>query len=68
MALPKRRHSKSRRNKSRTHQKLKRHSLSLCPQCKTPKLPHRVCTVCGYYKGTKFLEFKEEKAKKKEKK
>ncbi len=67
MPLPKRRHSKSRRDKSRTHLKLKKNNLSLCPQCKTIKMPHRICPVCGYYKGIKFIEFKDEKKEKKTK-
>lgn len=68
MPNPKKRHTKTRRDKSRTHQKLEKNSLSVCPQCKTPKMPHRICPVCGYYKGVKFIEFKDEKENKKEKK
>ncbi|MFH0839225.1 MAG: 50S ribosomal protein L32, partial [Candidatus Omnitrophota bacterium] len=37
-----------------------------CPQCKTPKMPHRVCPVCGYYKKTKYIEFKDETKEKKQ--
>ncbi|MFH0839274.1 MAG: 50S ribosomal protein L32 [Candidatus Omnitrophota bacterium] len=66
MPLPKRRHTKTRRDKSRTHQRLKTNSLSICPQCKTPKMPHRVCPVCGYYKKTKYIEFKDETKEKKQ--
>ncbi len=59
MALPKRRHSKSRTNKRRTHQKLSSPNVTLCPQCSEPKLPHRVCLNCGMYKGKTVLEVKE---------
>ncbi|MFH2012213.1 MAG: 50S ribosomal protein L32 [Pseudomonadota bacterium] len=59
MALPKRRHSKSRRDKRRTHQKLSLPQVVLCPQCNEPKLPHRVCLSCGTYKGKTVLEIKE---------
>jgi len=59
MALPKRRHSKSRRDKRRTHQKLSLPQVILCPQCNEPKLPHRVCLACGTYKGKTVLEVKE---------
>ncbi|MEW6614990.1 MAG: 50S ribosomal protein L32 [Thermodesulfobacteriota bacterium] len=59
MALPKRRHSKSRRDKRRTHQKLSLPQVVLCPQCNEPKLPHRVCLSCGTYKGKTVLEVKE---------
>ncbi|MFH0778978.1 MAG: 50S ribosomal protein L32 [Candidatus Eisenbacteria bacterium] len=51
MALPKRRHSKARRDKRRTHWKLSRPGLSSCAHCGNPKLPHRACPSCGYYSG-----------------
>ena len=59
MPNPKRRHSKSRRNKRRTHDALPSHSLSECPNCHEPKPPHRVCPSCGYYKGNVVMEVKE---------
>ncbi|MBW2056875.1 MAG: 50S ribosomal protein L32 [Deltaproteobacteria bacterium] len=59
MAVPKRRHSKARRDKRRTHQGLSVPSVSLCPQCNEPKLPHRVCRHCGTYRGRQVLEIKE---------
>lgn len=65
MAHPKRRHSKSRTGKRRTHQKLASPSLVLCSQCKNLKPAFRVCPFCGYYKGKKFLEVKLPKKKKK---
>jgi large subunit ribosomal protein L32 len=33
---------------------LKSPSLSLCPQCNEPKLPHRVCPTCETYKGREY--------------
>jgi uncharacterized Zn finger protein (UPF0148 family) len=33
-------------------------TLQACPKCKTPKLPHLVCKVCGTYKGVKVLDVK----------
>lgn len=65
MALPKRRHSKTRGRKRRTHWKLSSVSLSSCPQCKEPKLPHNVCAVCGYYNGKQVIEVKVKEKKKK---
>lgn len=56
MANPKRRHSRARRNKRRSHDALPRTGLSLCPNCHEPKLPHRVCRSCGQYKGREILE------------
>ncbi|MFC1594305.1 50S ribosomal protein L32 [Candidatus Omnitrophota bacterium] len=65
MALPPRRHSKTRGKKRRTHWKLSKPNLSPCPQCKQPKLSHRVCPSCGYYKGRPVLEIKKKEKKKK---
>ncbi|HIA29801.1 MAG TPA: 50S ribosomal protein L32, partial [Candidatus Marinimicrobia bacterium] len=50
-ALPKRRQSKARGRKRRTHWKAKAPQLSTCPQCHQAKLPHRACPNCGYYRG-----------------
>ena len=67
MPLPKRRHSKARGRKRRTHWKLSVAGLGACPQCKQPKLSHRVCKFCGYYDGKQVIEIKvKEKKKKKE--
>jgi large subunit ribosomal protein L32 len=59
MALPKRKISKSRRGKRRTHQRLTLANLSTCPQCNEPKLPHHVCPNCGYYKGRAVIKTEE---------
>ncbi len=59
MAVPKRKKSKSRRDKRRTHQKTDAPNLSACPECGEAKLPHHVCPACGYYKGRKVIETEE---------
>ncbi len=51
MPNPKRRHSKSRSRKRRTHDALKPVSLSACPNCGSMRRPHHVCASCGYYGG-----------------
>ena len=52
MALPKRKHSKARRDKRRSaNSKYYPDTLSICAQCGKLTLPHRVCSHCGYYKG-----------------
>ncbi|MDZ7374558.1 MAG: 50S ribosomal protein L32 [candidate division KSB1 bacterium] len=51
MALPKRRHSRSRRDKRRTHWKAAMPTVVECSHCHQPKLPHRACPNCGYYAG-----------------
>jgi len=55
MALPKRKHSKARRDKSRTHWKLALPTTSKCTQCGQVVLPHHVCSHCGYYRGRQVI-------------
>jgi len=59
MGVPKYRHSKSRRDKRRTHQKLIKPNVNLCSKCKEPVLRHHVCPSCGYYKDTEVLPVEE---------
>jgi len=66
VALPKKRHSKARGKRRRTHWKLTQANLIPCPQCKQPKLPHRICQVCGYYNGRQVIEIKVKEKKKKQ--
>lgn len=49
MPHPKRKWSKSRRDKRRTHYKASVPSLSTCSHCGEMKLSHRACPSCGYY-------------------
>ena len=65
MPNPKRRHSRSRRDKRRANERLDMVGLSVCPQCKMPKQPHRICPHCGYYKGKQVIEIKTKEKKKK---
>ena len=65
MALPKKRHSSARGGRRRTHWKIAKTNLVACPQCKTLKLPHRVCSVCGSYAGRQAIEIKAKKTDKK---
>jgi large subunit ribosomal protein L32 len=51
MPNPKRRMSKSRRDKRRTHYKATVPTLSRCSNCGEIKLSHRACPNCGYYAG-----------------
>ncbi|HFE52147.1 MAG TPA: 50S ribosomal protein L32 [Bacteroidetes bacterium] len=51
MALPKRRHSRARQGKRRSHHKVAAVTVVECPNCHQPKLPHRACPNCGYYDG-----------------
>lgn len=65
MPLPKRRFSRARTLKKRAHKIYKADQLSVCPQCKQPKLAHQICPVCGYYKGRQALEIKIKEKKEK---
>jgi len=31
-------------------------TVSACSQCRSPKLPHAACGVCGTYKGRQILD------------
>lgn len=57
MAVPKRKVSRARRDKRRSSVwKLTAPALSKCTQCGELKVPHRVCPVCGYYKGREIIK------------
>lgn len=56
MAVPKKKSSKARRDKRRTHYKLKTPGMSVCPQCGEIKAPHRACPNCGTYKDQQVLD------------
>ncbi|MGD8727152.1 MAG: 50S ribosomal protein L32 [Gemmatimonadales bacterium] len=60
MAVPKRRTSKQRKRKRRTHDKEPAIALQPCPRCGDPRRPHRVCPTCGYYGGKQRIEVEED--------
>ncbi len=68
MAVPKQRHTKSKRNKRRMHLFLKSTVLNACPKCGKGKLPHAICWNCGYYKGREVINVLEKLDKKERKK
>ncbi|RPI02159.1 MAG: 50S ribosomal protein L32 [Calditrichaeota bacterium] len=51
MPLPKRRHSRTRQATRRANWKTAVPTVVECSNCHQPKLPHRACPNCGYYKG-----------------
>ncbi|HBC47358.1 MAG TPA: 50S ribosomal protein L32 [candidate division Zixibacteria bacterium] len=61
MPLPKRRHSKTRGAKRRTHWKLSKPNLVECPHCHEPRLSHQICPHCGWYKGREVVAITETK-------
>jgi large subunit ribosomal protein L32 len=58
MANPKRRHSKARSAKRRSHHALSARQTVQCDNCGAAALPHRVCGACGYYKGRQVMTVK----------
>ena len=55
MAVQKRRTSKTRKNKRRSHMRLSMPGMVECPNCGEAKLAHRVCKECGSYKGEEVV-------------
>jgi large subunit ribosomal protein L32 len=53
--LPKRKLSKGRRDRRRSHLALTAGNLTSCPNCHKPRLPHHVCPHCGYYEGEQIF-------------
>jgi large subunit ribosomal protein L32 len=58
MPHPKRRHSATRRDKRRTHDKAIVPQLTKCSNCGAAVIYHRVCPECGYYRGELAIEVK----------
>ncbi len=56
MPNPKRRHSHSRKGKRRGHDALVVPSFSVCSNCGTPKLPHKACPECGFYRSRQVIK------------
>ncbi|MFW5940345.1 MAG: 50S ribosomal protein L32 [Chloroflexota bacterium] len=55
-AVPKRKISKSRRNRRRSHHRLDTPVLVVCEECGEMKRPHYMCPVCGTYKGIQVIQ------------
>ena len=55
MAVPKRKTSKARKRKRRSHLALTPPAVANCARCGATKQPHTACDNCGYYKGRDVL-------------
>lgn len=55
MAVPKRKMSRSNTRSRRSQWKATPVTLSTCPRCKAPKLPHAACGECGTYNKRQVL-------------
>ncbi len=57
---PKRKHSKGRRDRRRSHHALTAPAMVVCSNCGEMHLHHTVCPNCGYYDGKEIVEKKKE--------
>lgn len=55
MAVPKQKQSHARTMKRRSSHKLAAPTYNACPQCHSPRRPHRVCPTCGFYRGREVV-------------
>ena len=53
--LPKRKISKGRRDRRRSHDAISTPTLVECPHCHAKHKAHRVCTNCGTYRNRAVL-------------
>ncbi|MSO58101.1 MAG: 50S ribosomal protein L32 [Thermoleophilia bacterium] len=51
MAVPKRKTSKTRRDKRRATHAIEAPRSNTCPHCGSPTMPHRMCPSCKTYRG-----------------
>ncbi len=56
MAVPKKRVSKQRKRKRRTHYKAEEATLATCSRTGDPQLRHRVCPTSGMYRNKLVYE------------
>jgi large subunit ribosomal protein L32 len=56
VAVPKRKMSRSNTRSRRANWKAIPVATVACPQCRSPKLPHTACAVCGTYNGRQVIE------------
>jgi large subunit ribosomal protein L32 len=54
--LPKRKLSRSRRNRRRAHDSLTLNHLVVCENCGEYHMAHHVCPKCGSYRGETVVE------------
>lgn len=56
MSVPSKRLSKRHKRTRASHQALEHVSLTTCPKCQKPVLPHHACAFCGYYNGKMIMQ------------
>ena len=60
MAVPKRKQSRSRRDKRRATWKLQNKTVAKCGHCNQAIIPHHICPHCGFYGGVEVVKVDEE--------
>ena len=61
MPVPKRKTSRSRRDKRQSCKFIRPQIVAQCKNCSEATLPHKVCSSCGFYKGRKIMTTKKER-------
>lgn len=62
MPVPKRKRSRSRRDKRFANKGMEVASVGACKNCQSPSVPHVVCSSCGFFKGRKVLTTKADRS------
>ncbi len=62
MPVPKRKHSRARRDSKHACKFIRPQAITLCAQCAAPINTHAACAECGFYKGKKVMRTKLERA------
>jgi large subunit ribosomal protein L32 len=62
MPVPKRKRSRTRRDKRFANKGIQVKALTSCQNCKTPLMPHSACRSCGFYKGAKVMDVKNDRS------
>lgn len=61
MPVPKRKTSKSRRDRRHSSRFIRPKAFALCSNCGVALAPHSACADCGFYKGAKVIVTKAER-------
>ncbi|HXG41951.1 MAG TPA: 50S ribosomal protein L32 [Dehalococcoidia bacterium] len=54
-AVPKKKPSRAKTRQRRAHWHAETAALVRCPRCRSPRLPHHACPVCGTYRGRQVV-------------
>ena len=63
MAVPKKRHSKSRKRIKKAYWKAKAPALRPCKNCGELGIAYHICKKCGFYKDKVVIQIKQKKEK-----